>query len=388
VTAGEVRAVRGLVGEVLDDLGAIERIEAEWRELAISAAATPFESPDWLLPWFRWYGDGLDPCVLTWRRDGRLVAVAPLVRWAAGRIAPVAQVAFWAGSGPALRGMVDLVAEPDSREAATDALGAWLRAEASGWDLLHVLRLPAGSPTPSRLITWARAAGWRRVRLTGVVRSETWILDLPHGDGEWRSLLGSKARHNLRTEERRFARAGGSYEVVTDPAEAVQLPAILRRLATDRWGAAEVNFGPDPAFQPFLEDVFERMSAAGTMYANVARDPSGIRACLVTFTVGDRATAVLIGVSTADDVRKLSLGKHLFDASIGEAIARGCATYDFLWEGGYKESFWRAAPRTLESFVVGRGPGGQAGVAWVGLRRRLLPAIARRVGRVRRGAAA
>ena len=29
--------------------------------------------------------------------------------------------------------------------------------------------------------------------------------------------------------------------------------------------------------------------------------------------------------------------------------------YDFLWVGGYKESFWHATPRHLESAMVGRG---------------------------------
>jgi CelD/BcsL family acetyltransferase involved in cellulose biosynthesis len=381
VTASPGEATPGFAPTVLRQVHEVEGISASWRELATTSAATPFESPDWLLPWFRHYGTGMEPCVLAWHRDGRLVGVAPLVRWRRTGAPPLTQVAFWAGSGPALRGMVDLLVRAEDRAAVNDAFGSWLQAAGSEWDLLHALRLPAGSGTPARLVGWSRAAGWRRVRLTGVVRSQTWMLELPSGDGEWRSLLGSKARHNLRTEERRFAKAGGSYEMVTDPAAVAALPGVLRRLATDRWGAAEENFGPDPAFQPFLEDVFHRMALSGSIYANVARDPSGIRACLVTFVLAGQATAVLIGVSTGDDVRRLSLGKHLFDASIGEAIARGCGSYDFLWEGGYKESFWRAAPRTLESIVLGRGATGSVGVAWVAARRRFVPGLRQRLRR-------
>jgi hypothetical protein len=40
---------------------------------------------------------------------------------------------------------------------------------------------------------------------------------------------------------------------------------------------------------------------------------------------------------------------------IGEAVRRGCHTYDFLWVGGYKQSFWHAEPQHLDSAMVGRG---------------------------------
>jgi CelD/BcsL family acetyltransferase involved in cellulose biosynthesis len=365
---------QGVVPTILRDLQEIEQIADEWRELVATAAATPFESPDWLLPWFQHYAVGSEPCVLTWRSDERLVAIVPLVRWRVGTPA-ITQLAFWAGAGPAVRGMIDLVTLESCQEGAREAFGDWLRSTQSEWDLLHALRLPADSGMPVRLLDWSRQCGWSLVRLTGVVRSQTWVLDLPSAKGERHSLLGPKARHNLRTEARSFARAGGRYEILTDPSQTAALPAILRRLAFERWGATEINFGPDPTFQPFLEDVFQRMTRAGSMYANVARDASGIRACLVTFVLAGRATAVLIGVATGEDVRRFSLGKHLFDASIGEAIARGCTSYDFLWEGGYKESFWRATPRTLQSIVVGRGVVGRAGATWVTLRRRLIPGL-------------
>ena len=111
------------------------------------------------------------------------------------------------------------------------------------------------------------------------------------------------------------------------------------------------------------------------MWVDLARDASGIRACLVTFALNGRAVALVMGVSYDDDVRKMSLGKGLFDRSISEAIRRGCTTYDFLWAGGYKESFWHAEPRTLESLVQGRGLRG----AWVAeaarLRRVVLPGL-------------
>ncbi len=370
--------------EVLADPSAVEAIVPEWRELAAAAARSPFESPDWLVPWSRHYAGGARPRVLTWRVGGRLVGVAPLVASRTRQLAmALTELHFWAGFGPALRGQVDVLATDEHRTAVLAGLTGWLRDGSQRWDVLNALRLPAGSETPAALVAAGADAGWRTVRLTGVVRSVTYVIELPPDLDGWARHLGSKARHNMRTEENRFGRARGSFEQRTDPAVAVDAVDAIRRLMAARWGDEELDFGPDPAFEPFLVDAFGALLGAGAMWADIARDESGIRACLVTFALNGRAVALMMGVSYDDDVRRMSLGKGLFDRSISEAIRRGCSTYDFLWAGGYKESFWHAEPRTLESLVQGRGLRG----AWVAevarLRRVVLPGL---VGRRRDGA--
>lgn len=367
--------------DVLADVGAVEAIVPEWRELAVASAHSPFESPDWLMPWYRHYAGGARPHVLTWRVDGRLVAVAPLVASRTRQLGTaLTEVHFWAGFGQALRGQVDVLATDQHRGPVLAALGEWLRDGPVRWDVLNALRLPPGSATPVALQVAGAAAGWRTVRLTGVVRSVTYVIDLPVDLEGWAGHLGPKARHNMRTEERRFTKAGGAFEQRMDPGVAGDAVGAVRRLMAARWGGEELDFGPDPAFEPFLVDAFGALLGSGAMWVDLARDDSGIRACLVTFALNGRAVALVMGVSYDDDVRKMSLGKQLFDRSISEAVQRGCATYDFLWAGGYKESFWHAEPRTLESLVQGRGLRG----AWVAeaarLRRVVLPGL---VGRRR-----
>jgi CelD/BcsL family acetyltransferase involved in cellulose biosynthesis len=368
--------------EVVADAAAVEALVVEWRDLAATSARSPFESPDWLVPWWHHYAGQSRPRVLTWRSDGRLVGVAPLVASRTRQLATaLTELHFWAGFGPALRGQVDVLAPDEHRPAVLRGLVDWLRDGPQRWDILNALRLPAGSETPPALLAAGTEAGWRTVRLTGVVRSVTYVIDLPADLDGWARHLGPKARHNMRTEERRFGRAGGSFEQRTDSAVAAEAVGAIRRLMTARWGDKELDFGPDPAFEPFLDEAFEALLGAGAMWVDVARDQSGIRACLVTFALNRRAVALVMGVSYDEDVRKMSLGKQLFDRSASEAIRRGCTTYDFLWAGGYKESFWHAEPRTLESLVQGRGLRG----AWVAeaarLRRVVLPEL---VGR-RRG---
>jgi CelD/BcsL family acetyltransferase involved in cellulose biosynthesis len=357
------------------DDAAVEEIADEWTALTAGHASTPFDGPAWLRPWYRHYASDARPRVLAWHDGGRLVGVAPLAVRRTGRLARLTELGLWAGWGPALRGLADVVTTEEHRAAVVESLTSWLRSGSQPWDLFSALRLPAGSATPTAIGAVAADARWRVVSLTGVVRSTTYVIDLPADEAGWKDFIGAKARHNMRTERNRFTRVGGSFEQRADAAVASEAVTAIRALMAARWGDAELDFGPDPAFAPFLEEAVSGMLAGGSAYVDLARDQSGIRACLVTLVLNRRAVALVMGVSYDDDVRKMSLGKQLFDASIGEAVRRKCVTYDFLWAGGYKESFWHARPATLESLVVGRGLRGGAMAEVTRFRRRVLPAV-------------
>jgi len=86
---------------------------------------------------------------------------------------------------------------------------------------------------------------------------------------------------------------------------------------------------------------------------------------LVSIAQNGYGMALMVAMTTDPVYRSYSLGKHLFDAGLAESVRRGCRNYDFLWVGGYKESFWHATPRLLESAFVGRGLiGKQVARAW------------------------
>lgn len=347
--------------EVLTGLDQVERLLPEWRVLAASAARSPLEAPDWLLPLAQRYLTGEQVRFLAWRREGRLIGVAPLsLIGQRPPIRPVRQLALWGTVGPRMRGLVDVVAVDDERAGVLHGLAAWL-ANNREWDCLRLLRPQYGSATPEVLRQRSSEAHWAYVGYSNL-RSTTYQLDLPPTIDEWEHHLRPKTRARARREARHFeADLGGQLvPVLPDDQLAESLDAVQRLLAA-RWGESEVYFASDPNFRGLIHEAVPALAARGDAWVSVARDTDGIHACLVTIAQHGYAMALL--VAAADDAmrRKYSLGKHVFKMGIGEAVRRGCHTYDFLWVGDYKESFWHARPRFLESAMVGRGLVGRLG---------------------------
>lgn len=339
--------------------GDVARIEPAWRELTERSARSPFESPAWLLPWLHHYGSAWRPRVVTWWRNGELVAVAPVAwRRRRGRGIPYRELTFWGWTETPLRGWVDIVADADSAFEVAADFAAWLEAPGQDWDLFNYLHLDPDSPTLAALT--ARRRPWWRVDLNRVLHSLEYVLALPEEASSWHGHLGPKARHEIRREIRLFERRlNGRIEEVHEPAAADEIVDTLGSLMAHRWGEREAYFRRDPRFRRFARDaVREALESAGG-WALIARDAERIAACLLVLRLGRTAVAVLIGVGQAPEYRAMSLGKCLFDLAIEGAVARGCREFSFLTENGYKTAFWHAEGRPTESGFLGRGPIGR-----------------------------
>jgi CelD/BcsL family acetyltransferase involved in cellulose biosynthesis len=341
--------------EVLTDLASVEHLLPEWRALSAGSARAALDAPDWLLPLARRYLSHYGVRCLTWRRDGQLVGVAPLSLIAdRPPIRPLRQLALWGTIGPRMRGLVDVLARDNERDAVLDSLAEWLNHE-HDWDLVRVVRPQRGSPTPARLRNAAERNGWTYAPYSNV-RSTTYQLDLPDSAEGWEKHLGSKARKVMRWEMRKFAELrNGQIEPAIPLADAVEALDAVEQLLRDRWGDAEVYFTHDPAFRGLVHESVPALMENGGAWITVARDVSGIKGVLVSLQQNGYAMALTIAMTTDPAYRSFSLGKHLFDAGLAEAVRRGCANYDFLWVGGYKESFWHATARHLDSAMIGRG---------------------------------
>jgi CelD/BcsL family acetyltransferase involved in cellulose biosynthesis len=340
--------------EVLTDLAAVEQLLPEWRALAASSARSALEAPDWQLPLAQRYLTSYGVRFLAWRDGGQLVGVAPL-SFIADRppIRPVRQLALWGSVGPRMRGLSDVVATDGALDQVLDSLCSWLRAEGH-WDVLRVVRPQFESATPGRLQREAAAAGWEYADYANL-RSTTFQVDLPESEAGWEKHLGSKARKVMRWEMRKFAERGGVIEAAVGAEELAAGLDACERMLRERWGANEVYFARDSTFRGLVHEAIPAMAARGDAWLTVARDGDGIQGVLVSVKQNGFAMALMVAMTTEAVYRPFSLGKHLFDVGLAEAVRRGCVNYDFLWVGGYKESFWHATPRLLESAFVGRG---------------------------------
>jgi CelD/BcsL family acetyltransferase involved in cellulose biosynthesis len=341
--------------EVLTDLAAVERILPEWRALADRAARSPLEAPDWLLPLAQLYHARDAVRFFTWRVDGDLVGVAPYNLIATRPpIRPLRDLAPWGTLGPRMRGMVDVVALDEHRGAVLESLAEWLR-DSTSWDLLRVVRPQFGSTTPARIRSAAKEHGWAYAPYENI-RSTTYQVDLPATTEEWDGLRAGKTRRTMRWQTRKFAELrDGTIEAVADVATFPQALDATQRLLAARWGSREVYFHTDPLFRRLLDEALPEMAARGAAWLSVARDRDGLEAVLVSLAQNGYAMSLLVAANGTTDFRPFSLGNHVFDEGIREAVRRGCHTYDFLWAGGYKEDYWHAQARKLEAAVVGRG---------------------------------
>ncbi|MFV2063806.1 MAG: GNAT family N-acetyltransferase [Chloroflexota bacterium] len=347
----------------------IDALVPAWRELARGAARSPFETPAWLLPWLRHYGAGWRPSIVTWWRRNDLVGVAPLV-WRRRRMRGISvrELEFWGRTATPLRGWVDIVADDAVSAVVAADFATWLARSSADWDLFHYLHLATDSPTLPALTSGRR--WWWRVDLSRVLYSFEYDITLPADASGWRGHLGPKARHEVHRQGRLFERRmSGRVEVVTDPGTAEELVTALRSLNAERWGDRDAYFRRDPKFGQFLVDAMRSVLEAELGWVLVARDPQGIAACLMMLALPHTAVATLIGVTQKPEYRPLSLGKCLLHDAIDGAVARGCRRFNFLTEGDYKKTFWRAEARPIESGFVARGAIGLAIAAAVSARR-------------------
>src|SRR5690606_15500497 len=110
---------------------ALERLRQPWSELCDRCRlTTPFQRPEWLLPWVAHFGPR-EPWIGAAWDGGRLVALAPLFVYGTGE----RSVALL---GAGISDYLDVVCEPAVERAAGDAALALVAERAGEWDRCHL----------------------------------------------------------------------------------------------------------------------------------------------------------------------------------------------------------------------------------------------------------
>ena len=308
--------------QVLASAAALAGLRAEWEDLwAQDATATPFQSPAWLLPWWKHIGRGeLVAVAVRCTRSGELLGLAPLyihedARTGQRQLLPL---------GIATTDDLDLLARPGCEEAVARTVLQQLATLAHRWEVLELPQLRPGSP-------WLRAPapGWQRE----ILRDEPHpVLSLLGGPAPLPLPRGMAA--NLRTCRNRAKRAG---TVRFEQADARSWPDFLEALFTlhgRRWALRGLpGVLADRAVQDGHADAVPQLLAAGLLRLHALRVDGAFAAVLYCLADPPQRTRrrcyYYIG---GFDPRFAALGPGtlLVAHAIEEARREGATSFDFL----------------------------------------------------------
>ena len=299
----------------------LERLEPEWRALLPRTAANRvFVSPTWLRVWWQEFGADRELLLLSVRRQGDLVGVAPLMRDGAQTGGRLPDRLCFAGDTQVCDYM-DVVAAPGEVEAVISAVLRSLGEEP--WRELVLWAVPEGSPTLDALKAAAPALG---LRVDIEPEDVCPRLDLPATWDEYLAGLRKKERHELRRKLRKLSQGGEVHlEAIVHPADVEAALDDFLRLHRSR--ADKAAFMTEE-----MERFFRVIVAALAAEAQVELlflTLSGVRvAAVLCFCASDES--LLYNSGYDPDYAYLSVGLLSKALALRKAIEEGKQRFDFL----------------------------------------------------------
>ncbi|ACA16166.1 glycosyl transferase, group 1 [Methylobacterium sp. 4-46] len=310
------REAPALTASVLAEAADLDRLEPDWWDLfGRCPSATPFQSPAWLIPWWRQFRPG-DLAAVAVRAGGRLVGLAPLYaeEGARGRrLLPL-------GIGPSDH--LDLLLDPEAAGAGA-ALAEGIAAARGGCATLDLEDLAP------------EAAAWQLPVPAGAAeRVEDQVacpvLLLPREAASLADLCSSQKRRKIALARNRSLRRGGfQVEAATSPRETAALFERLAALHAARWESrGEAGVLADPAVQAFHREAVPRLARAGLVRFHAVRLAGEVAGILYALRGRRRVYTYLSGFDPAFAFE--SPGVTLVAAALDAAREEGARAFHFL----------------------------------------------------------
>jgi CelD/BcsL family acetyltransferase involved in cellulose biosynthesis len=337
---------------ILETPNALEALAHEWRHLwEQDPAASPFEGPDWLLPWTRHLWGGGRLRVLEIRAGGDLVAVAPLFLWGYGRDPQTVSVSLL---GAGISDYLGMTAAPEFAAEAAGHVYEWLAETADEWHVCDLQELRPGSPL-------LRVQPPPDLKVTDCPSSICPVVALP---GDYETLCGrldAHFRRNLRTAEHRLASAG-SFEIVHGACHADELIEALFRLHEARWQErGESGVLAADALRRFHQEAVHRLAQSGTLRLLGLRLNGEIIAVQYNLYAKGCCYYYLSGFDPRH--ARYSPGALLIAYTVRLAFEEGARELDFLRQAEPFKYQWGAHDRTNRRLMVTRGAAHRRNVA-------------------------
>ena len=316
---------------LLTDSEALEALGPAWQDLwGRMPGASPFQSPRWLLPWWRQFGTAR-PHVVTLHRAGGLAGVLPLYVYQ-DRLLPI---------GAGTSDHLDALAT-DTHDAGQ--MLAHALQHVAGLDACDLIELPPGAHLLSAETDW----------ISQVQPTET----CPHLRlaGSIEASIPPRALRKLRMNRHRAERAGGPSYETADAGNLGGMQAALHRLHQIRWTTqGEAGVFADPKVSAMHVDAAPGLLAAGLLRLCAIHLGGELAAAVLALLSPGRIHFYASGFDSRFSFE--SPGTLLVGHMLEQAIAEGRTEADFLRGGEAYKYAWGAVDRFNSMRLLRRGPG-------------------------------
>jgi CelD/BcsL family acetyltransferase involved in cellulose biosynthesis len=314
-TAHNSAAVEEISSAVLTTYDELKELLPQWLGLWRRCGWTPFESPHWLLSWWKHFGADGRLCVSVLRRRGVLAAVLPF--WITGGEDSGAAELLLIGTG--VSDSLDALYDPEAKELCAALAAEHLAASAEQWELCDLQELPPESPL-------------LRERLPCHLRSDTSVQSVCPAlrlEGSLPGSIPAAMLRRLRYYQRRLRRNANISVESANQQNFEECYADLLALHRARWNArGQPGVLHDPAVAGFHREAARCLMKEGALRLYLLRVDGAAAAAYYGFQWRGRSFYYLGGFDPR--FAELNPGTVLVGHAIEQAAGEGSREFCFL----------------------------------------------------------
>lgn len=331
------------------ELQQTEPLRAEWEMLA---NGVPMLSPDWLLTWWKHYGQIPNThrelfVLAVLSDDHRLLGLAPWFVEGQGK----SRTIQFLGCGEVCSDHLSILANPEHRAQVIEAITHWLwtdqaRKVAKNFDW-YSLDLNGGLAGDASLRLCLQSLKNRGALTHLAPLDDCWRIELPATWPDYLAILSKSHRKQVNRCDRRYFETGRAvFKTVGNPVEWEQGFSILVDLHQRRWQAQGLpGCFASRVFHDFHREVSRRMLESGRLRLSWVEFEGRPIAAEYHFCGNEVIYAYQSG--TDPDFAEEQPGRLAMLATIKAAIESGCHGFDLLRGNEPYKAHWRATPSPM-----------------------------------------